>query len=84
MLDCCGPGNATRDLAPSFDQAIGVDPGTAMVSAARNLGGQTKSGEDIRYVISPAEELFRIKEVAPGSVDLFTAAMAVSGARRAQ
>lgn len=78
LLDCgCGPGNATRDLALAFDQAIGVDPGAAMIAAAKELGGQTKSGNDVRYDVAAAEELSSIAGLQPESVDLLTAAMAV-------
>ncbi len=79
LLDVgCGPGNATRDIALSFHQAIGVDPGAAMIDAARQLGGKTKAGNEIRYEISPAEEISSIERLKEGSVDLLTAAMAVS------
>lgn len=74
----CGPGNATRDVALSFDQAIGADPGDAMIGAARGLGGKTKSGADIRYEVCPAEEISKIEGLELGSVDLLTSAMAVS------
>jgi len=78
LLDCgCGPGNATRDLALSFDQVIGTDAGAAMIKAARELGGKTKSGGDIRFKISPAEEFPHVKGLEGESVDLITVAMAV-------
>jgi trans-aconitate methyltransferase len=79
LLDVgCGPGNATRDLAIVFDRAIGTDPGAEMIIAARQLGGRTRSGEEIRFEVSPAEEISKVNGVEPGSVDLLTAAMAVS------
>lgn len=78
LLDCgCGPGNATRDVAPSFNHALGVDAGEAMIAAARELGGKTKSGEDIRFEVSPAESFSSVKGLEPASVDLLTVAMAV-------
>jgi len=78
LLDCgCGPGNATRDLASSFNQVIGTDAGAAMVLAARELGGKTKSGGDIKFEVSPAEELSHVKGLEGESVDLITVAMAV-------
>ena len=79
LLDVgCGPGNATRDVARSFDQVIGVDPGAAMIDAARGLHGMTKTGNEIRYEVSAAEEISSIEGLAQGSVDLLIAAMAVS------
>jgi trans-aconitate 3-methyltransferase len=79
LLDVgCGPGNATRDLALSFDRTIGADPGEQMIEAANVLAGKTKSSKHIEFVVSPAEEISQIKDLAPGSVDLLTAAMAVS------
>lgn len=82
LLDVgCGPGNATRDVALSFDQAIGADPGASMIDTARELGGKTKSGTGIKYEVSPAEEISSIKGLEPNSVDLLTSAMAVSSLR---
>jgi len=78
LLDCgCGPGNAPRDLALAFDQAIGVDPGAAMIAAAQEIGGKTKSGTEIRFDVAAAEELSSVEGLQPESVDLLTAAMAV-------
>ncbi len=74
----CGPGNATRDVASFFDEAIGVDPGASMINTAKDLGGKTKSGSSIKYVVSPSEELSQVDGLKPGSVDLLTSAMAVS------
>lgn len=72
----CGPGNATRDVALSFDQALGADPGDAMIGAARDIGGKTKSGKEIRYEVCAAEEISRIEGLEEESVDLLTSAMA--------
>ena len=33
----CGPGNATRDVALSFEQAVWCDPGGQMIEAASGL-----------------------------------------------
>ncbi|OJJ47323.1 hypothetical protein ASPZODRAFT_132318 [Penicilliopsis zonata CBS 506.65] len=75
----CGPGNATRDLALSFDKAIGVDPGEQMIEAAKELGGTTQTGSPIRFHVASAEDLARdttsIWDIQ-GGVDLLTAAMA--------
>ncbi|CZS94714.1 hypothetical protein WAI453_013382 [Rhynchosporium graminicola] len=79
VLDCgCGPGRATVDLAHSFDRAIGVDPALAMISVARERGGKTRSGKEIEYVVSAAEDLsnIEIEGLEPESVDLLTAATA--------
>jgi 2-polyprenyl-3-methyl-5-hydroxy-6-metoxy-1,4-benzoquinol methylase len=76
LLDVgCGPGNATRDLASSFDEVVGADPGEEMINAARELEGETKSGKKIRFEVCGAEELTKI-EGLEGKVDLLTAAMA--------
>jgi ubiquinone/menaquinone biosynthesis C-methylase UbiE len=75
----CGPGNATRDVARSFDRALGVDPGEAMIETARGLGGKTRADEDIGFVAGAAEELLGVPGVQDGRVDLVTAAMAVGG-----
>lgn len=80
----CGPGNATRDVALFFDQAIGADPGDAMIDAAQGLGGKTKSGADIRYEVCAAEEISKIQGLEPESVDLLTSAMAVSNPNSAR
>jgi ubiquinone/menaquinone biosynthesis C-methylase UbiE len=78
MLDVgCGPGNATRDVALTFDQAIGVDPGASMIAAAREIGGKTKTGDNIRYEVCGAEEISKVEGVE-GKVDLLISAMAVS------
>ena len=79
LLDVgCGPGNATRDLSVAFDSAIGVDPSTEMIATARSRGGKTRSGDDIKFEVSLAEECSKIDEVGSETVDLLTAAMAVS------
>jgi ubiquinone/menaquinone biosynthesis C-methylase UbiE len=79
LLDVgCGPGNATRDVALSFDRAIGSDPGVAMIDVAIELGGETKTGKEISFVVSAAEKVSSIEGLEKGSVDLLTAAMAVS------
>ncbi|RDW77249.1 hypothetical protein BP6252_05302 [Coleophoma cylindrospora] len=70
----CGPGNATRDLARFFDAALGVDPGAAMIDAARGLAGVTKRGGPVAYEVAAAEEFARVTGGQP--VDLVVAAMA--------
>ncbi|KAH8657487.1 S-adenosyl-L-methionine-dependent methyltransferase [Tricladium varicosporioides] len=78
LVDCgCGPGNATRDMAASFDHAIGVDAGPAMIEAARSVGGTTKIGEAIKFEVAPAETFSELESLKPESVDLLTVATAV-------
>jgi SAM-dependent methyltransferase len=74
----CGPGNSTRDLAPFFDDAFGVDPSEGMIAAATGLEGKAGSGRPISYVIGAAEELASLDALKEGSVDMITAATAVS------
>ncbi|MCJ1389710.1 hypothetical protein MMC18_002567 [Xylographa bjoerkii] len=88
LLDLgCGPGNSTRDLALHFQHAIGVDPGKAMIAAAREAGGRTGSGEEVRWVVGEAERLEGVMETVKGGgwrgerngeggVDMITAGMA--------
>ena len=79
LLDVgCGSGNATRDLSAVFEHAIGIDPGAEMIAAARRGGGKTCSGNDIKFEISSAEECSTVNGIGPETVDLLTAAMAVS------
>jgi trans-aconitate 3-methyltransferase len=69
----CGPGLASRNLAPHFAHAAGLDPSEGMLATARGLGGASKSGEAIRYVHGTAEAL---QGIADASVDLVTASNA--------
>jgi hypothetical protein len=48
-----------------------------MIDTAKELGGKTKPGGDVEFVISAAEEISQIKGLELGSVDLLTSAMAV-------
>lgn len=68
----CGPGNATRDLAPYFDKAIGIDPSIEMINTAQQVGGNAKDGP-IAFMQDEAEAC---KDIADGSVDLITSATA--------
>lgn len=69
----CGPGTATRELAPHFQDAIGLDPSEGMISTAQTRGECSATGQ-IRYIISSAEALEC--GVEDGTVDLITAATA--------
>ncbi|EXJ72609.1 uncharacterized protein A1O5_03755 [Cladophialophora psammophila CBS 110553] len=81
----CGPGVATRSLAPHFQHAIGADPGVSMIEAARTVPTSTKSGELITYEVRSAETLSSLSALKEFSgsgkdglecVDLITAATA--------
>jgi len=79
LLDVgCGPGIATRALAKHFDVAVGSDAGESMIQVANELGGQTATGGQIRWVVCPAEEVGQIDGVEKQTVDLVVAAYAVS------
>lgn len=79
LLDVgCGPGNAVRDLATSFADAVGVDGSVEMVNVARREGGVAGSGRRIRFEVGEAERGLD-GVVGEGSVDLVVAAMAVCG-----
>ena len=78
LLDVgCGPGMATRAFAKHFEAAIGCDPGESMIQVATEHGGETANGKSIRWVICTAEEIEKLTEVEPGSVDLVIVAFAV-------
>lgn len=87
----CGPGTATRILAPHFQTAIGLDPSEGMITAARELGGVSADGKPIRFECSSAEDLGRSTStgcekngtsdtttsvIPDGTADLITAATA--------
>ncbi|KPI39425.1 uncharacterized protein AB675_4960 [Cyphellophora attinorum] len=83
LLDVgCGPGQATRALAPHFEHVIGADPGQSMIETAKGVEGLTKSGESITYEVSGAENLSNLSALKEYSsqgqecVDLITAATA--------
>ena len=79
----CGPGNATKPLAHSFDYVVGLDPGVEMINTARDLGGKTAIDQSIVYAVSGAEAIASsIRDNLPSiedneGVDMITAAMAV-------
>jgi SAM-dependent methyltransferase len=74
----CGPGSATRQIAPYFTEAIGLDPSQSMIDTARALGGTTRSSEPIRYELSTAEGMGSnlSPPIQPSSIDLITASNA--------
>ncbi|GKZ25173.1 hypothetical protein AbraIFM66951_001131 [Aspergillus brasiliensis] len=76
LLDVgCGPGNATRDLAPYFERVVGIDPGLEMIQTAQRLGGVTGSDSPIDFQVATAEDCAKIQNVENG-VDLLVSAMA--------
>ncbi|KAJ9422691.1 S-adenosyl-L-methionine-dependent methyltransferase [Fusarium oxysporum] len=72
----CGTGQATGDLAPFFNNAIGIDPSEGMITFARET--IKSSALSIRFEVSAAEALGIDLEppIANNSVDLLTAATA--------
>ena len=75
----CGPGIATRGLAPYFKHTFGFDPSQEMIATARSVGGVISALESIRFEVSSAEELGSSSSpaiVADASVDVITAAAA--------
>ncbi|KAL6907170.1 S-adenosyl-L-methionine-dependent methyltransferase [Trichoderma evansii] len=72
----CGPGQAIKDLAPFFKNAIGLDPSEGMIDTAR--ASAKSENLPIRFEVSFAETLGVDLEppVSDGSVDMVTAATA--------
>jgi trans-aconitate 3-methyltransferase len=78
LLDVgCGPGVSTVVLAPHFATVYGADAGEGMIQQARAIGGASKSGTLIKYLVCPAEDIDTIGEIAHGSVDMISVAVAV-------
>lgn len=74
----CGTGGATRKLGAYFAHVVGCDPGQEMIAQASQLGGETRTGDHVGYEVLNAEDLDKSQLLKPKSVDLLTAAMAVS------
>ncbi|KAL7930233.1 S-adenosyl-L-methionine-dependent methyltransferase [Trichoderma chlorosporum] len=74
----CGPGSATRGLAPYFSNVIGLDPSQGMVATARTFGGVSSESRPIQFEISTAEDLgaHLTTPIGDSSVDVITAANA--------
>ncbi|EMT67108.1 Trans-aconitate 3-methyltransferase [Fusarium odoratissimum] len=68
----CGPGTATRSLAPHFKTAYGLDPSEGMISTARSI---TTLG-NVKFEVSSAESLGSelANPIPDGSVDVITGA----------
>ncbi|XP_033102423.1 putative methyltransferase DDB_G0268948 isoform X2 [Anneissia japonica] len=65
----CGSGQLTRDLAPYFQQTVGVDVSEAQIKFARNL----KTNANVEYRVGSGESI----PVESSSVDLVTCAQSV-------
>jgi trans-aconitate 3-methyltransferase len=74
---CCGSGASTRGLANHFDHAIGIDPGRELILQTRSIGGQTKTGNPIKYEICSAKEACLARTAENGSINLLSVGMAV-------
>ncbi|KAF4457878.1 hypothetical protein F53441_231 [Fusarium austroafricanum] len=72
----CGPGTATRSLAPNFRRAYGLDPSEGMISTARSIAEGLSEPENIKFEVSTAEALGSDLEdpIVDGTVDVITAA----------
>lgn len=69
----CGPGTATFALARFFDNAIGLDPSTGMVTTARSLLVTEAPRSNVKFEVSTAEDIDP-SLIPDSSVDLITAA----------
>lgn len=74
----CGPGQATRQLAPYFQHVIGADAGQSMIETARAAQPPivSASGEPARFEVCTAEDIDTLSSLGPESVDVITAATA--------
>lgn len=80
----CGPGTATRSLAPHFHRVIALDPSPAMIETARGIASKTALGEPVQYEVGKAESpsslpvIKGLTQAGDGfeSVDVITAATA--------
>lgn len=70
----CGPGQATRQIAVSFEHVIGVDASPSMIDAARQTPCVSSTGEQARFEVCGAEDFDKV--TGPESIDLITVAMA--------
>jgi ubiquinone/menaquinone biosynthesis C-methylase UbiE len=75
----CGPGNSTVGLANYFDQVIGIDAGSDMINAAKQMTADNALGLEakITYNVCPAEDLFTSELLKENSVDMICASAAV-------
>ena len=64
----CGPGQATKDLAPRSGRLVAIDPGERLISNAR----RGISAENVSFTVSTFEEF----DATPASFDLIASAQA--------
>lgn len=60
-------------MAGYFDEAVGVDAGEAMISKAREIGGKTRNGGGVRFLVCEGERISGVEgmmEEGEGKVDL--------------
>ena len=77
LLDvACGPGKATKDIAPLFETVTGIDHSDSMIMAAREANISTRSGDAATFEVG--NETLVGSQLEDASVDLITAAMSVS------
>ncbi|KAL6244814.1 hypothetical protein RBB50_008342 [Rhinocladiella similis] len=70
LLDLgCGPGTATRSLAPYFQHAIGADPGQSMIETARTIPCATASGEPTTFEVCASDAISSIDALKRFSAD---------------
>ncbi|KIW45103.1 hypothetical protein, variant [Exophiala oligosperma] len=70
LLDLgCGPGTATRSLAPRFRHAVGADPGRSMIETARTVPCVTASGEPTTFVVCASDSISSIDALKRFSSD---------------
>ncbi|EJS43531.1 YHR209W [Saccharomyces arboricola H-6] len=70
----CGTGKATFLFEPYFEEVIGIDPSSAMLSIAEKETTERKLGHKIRFINTLGEELSSIE---PGTVDMVISAEAI-------
>ncbi|GAA6061857.1 hypothetical protein JCM10212_001290 [Sporobolomyces blumeae] len=74
----CGPGLATFEFAPHFDETVGVEPGQGMVDVANDLRQRSSTSlatKTVRFARGSAERLDDVG-IEPETVDLAVACTA--------
>lgn len=60
-------------MAGFFDEAVGADAGEAMIEKARDIGGKTRTGGDVGFVVCEGERVSECEGMmkgGEGTVDL--------------
>ncbi|KAK5451402.1 hypothetical protein LTS15_008166 [Exophiala xenobiotica] len=84
LLDVgCGPGTATRSLAPHFQHAVGADPGQSMIETARSIPSTTASGEPVTYEVCASDALSSLSALKQYSYSYSAADGSGSGSEKA-